>query len=483
MEEEYDPGEVPLSRVLSDRSLEEDRPGFFDLSTSDDIIHRFNELAQESTTSSRIHSPSEDCYLRPEYNCRTHSSTPIVTVTDWTDPSGCCGGDTEERGSPVTSARSSISDLSDIQFSLGDRWNSATPMMGNSKGKEIKSESAIEQDMAYGKPPVLLQTQVRQRRAQELKDKKNFPKRIWDFIRKHCRSSLTPSGFRSLIRCLAGFVVVSILLIIPSTAKWIGPVDVLTCSGLIFFPPNKTLGAQLEASLLGAIFILLAGVYNYAGLACLVAFNTSDHATDYGASLIAAVWLIFATLVLGYLRTKYSRLYTPCVAAQITLFFALFMKMRVTELSFSIVWSINRPLLLAIAITCICSLVIFPRSATGKLADETRTALRLTSELLEDTVKTFLIASSDAKLPEELDVLRGRLRSSLSALNAVGREAMYEVSVGRFAPWDYIWIGSNLTGVGQTLGSMLLLVVKEHDILPKDPHLSLSDPLYRSKTL
>ncbi|KAK9679883.1 hypothetical protein K7432_016127 [Basidiobolus ranarum] len=365
MEKEYDPGEVPLSRVLSDRSLEEDRPGFFDLSTSDDIIHGFNELVQESPTFSRRKSPSEDL---PEDSYRT-PSIPIVTVTDCAGPSHCNGRDTEEGGSPITSARSSISDLSDVQFSLGDRWNSATPTMENSKGKEIKSESAIEQDMAYdGKPPVLLQTQVRQRRAQELKDKKNFPKRIWDFIRKHCRSSLTPSGFRSFMRCLVAFLVVSILMIIPSTAKWIGPVDVLAGTGLMFFPANKTLGAQLEASLLGVIFILITGVYNYAGLACLVAFNTSGHATDYGASLIVAVWLIFATLVLGYLRTKYSRLYTPCVAAQITLFFALFTNMRITNLSFSIVWSVNKPFLLAIVITCISSLVIFPQSATGKLA-------------------------------------------------------------------------------------------------------------------
>ncbi|KAK9764878.1 hypothetical protein K7432_007269 [Basidiobolus ranarum] len=490
---EFDPQDVPLSRMLSNHSAEENRPGFFDLSTSDDIATRMQEYTQvpkqrpknsllnenwPKSTSSRSF-PSTSQYLEPQHSHLAHSTNPIVTVTDWTDPLQA-GKSYEEPDTPLTSARSSVSDSSNIPSSWSNQSNK-----DKHKQMSVCSDSLAEQDMEYdGKPPVLLDSQARSKQPVDIKPKRNFLMRILAYTKESVVNSLTTSAFHSLIRCLFAFVVISLLMIIPSTSRWIGPVNILTCSGLVFFPPIRTLGAQFEASVLGILFIMISCAYSYAALASLVAYNSRDNAQDYGAPLITAAFIIFATLVLGYLRTKYTRLYTPCVAAQVTLFFALFSNLRITELSFLIVWNIHKPLLLAVGITFLCSFFIFPQSATGKLADETQNALNLTSELLENISKTFLVAGDDIKLPEELEVTRLSLRSSLGSLNAVGREAMYELSVDRCAPWDYNWIGSTLTTVGQTLGSMLLLVFKERAILPSDPHApSLSSSLVRNDTL
>ncbi|ORX82626.1 hypothetical protein K493DRAFT_342174 [Basidiobolus meristosporus CBS 931.73] len=432
MGHEHDPHQVPLSRMLSDYSVEEDRPGFFNLSYADDIHTSIDYYASQhfqgngSSSSSKSPTPTTCSgkatlatpYLKPEKNHMTHSTNPMVTVTDWTDP---LRASDEQKPKPETSDE-----------------------IDNKEAARALNSNA-EQNLEEGKPPVFLDSQASNLQPSEANPRDAFVRKLSSFIKKNIRDPMTPKAFRSFAH----------------TAEWIGPVDILTCSGLIFFPPNKTLGAQLEASVLGVIFIMISGAYNYAGLACLAAYNSRENPQAYGAPLITAAFIIFSSLLLGYLRTKYTRLYTPCVAAQITLFFALFLNMRRGNL---------------------------PAKCDGEtgavtFSDETQNALKLTNELLQEVVKTYLFVGNDARPPEDLETTRLLLRNSLGTLNSVGREAMYELSVDRFAPWDYKWIGSTITTVGQILGSMLLLVCKEYSVLPRDPDVAPPGPLHRNETL
>ncbi|KAK9761943.1 hypothetical protein K7432_012766 [Basidiobolus ranarum] len=287
------------------------------------------------------------------------------------------------------------------------------------------------------------------------------------------RRRTTTNMARSILKIFVAFFFASVLCLVHTTAHALGPLNFLTIMTTLFFHPARTIGAQLENTVTGLVAIGLGLGYTYMGLASIASYNSQliDVKQSFGGPLIAAAYLMFGSALISYIRTRFARFYTACIYAHIIILIGLTTNFQVVGLSFTPLLDILYPLLAGCGIVLFVNLTVMPESATKQLANSSTSAFSLSHDLLERCNELFLLRLNPDISAFDLERTRTKLRSAVMGLNRIGKDAQYEVSIGRFAPSDYTYVGEAMTTISQNLGNMLSIAFKGNqlDIFPTRP--------------
>ncbi|ORX94964.1 hypothetical protein K493DRAFT_27351 [Basidiobolus meristosporus CBS 931.73] len=287
------------------------------------------------------------------------------------------------------------------------------------------------------------------------------------------RRKTTTNMARSILKIFVAFFLASILCLMHTTAKALGPLNFLTVMTTLFFHPARTIGAQLENTVTGLVAIGLGLGYTYLGLASIASFNSKliEAKQSFGGPLIASVYLMLGSAFISYVRTRFARFYTACIYAHIIILIGLTTNFQIVTLSFTPLLDILYPLLAGCGIVLFVNLTVMPESATKQLASSSTSAFALTHELLEHCNDLFLMKLDAGMSAFDLERTRTKLRSEIMRLNRISKDAQFEISIGRFAPSDYTYVGEVMTTITQNLGNMLSISFKGNqlDIFPTRP--------------
>jgi len=174
---------------------------------------------------------------------------------------------------------------------------------------------------------------------------------------------LTSRSGIKLCKSFLGFFISYVLCLIPVTKAWLGKYSYIMVVSAIIDHPGRSIGSQIDGAVmttLGTVVGLLWGT-----LATYVATWSSTGDSGYGGLL--ALFFVFFSAVLGWLRCFFLRLYQAILAAGIAICYACLADtfdgigwIRFTQ--YIIPWVLGQ------AVALLVSLLVFPAAGTRSIA-------------------------------------------------------------------------------------------------------------------
>ena len=200
--------------------------------------------------------------------------------------------------------------------------------------------------------------------------KKNHPLSSQRFIPDQLRESkalfksmgTSRAGIR-LLRTFLGVFTTYIICLIPASRDWLGRYNYIMVVSAIFNHPGRAVGGQLEGAIL-TILGTVAGL-GWGSLALYVSTSTNSAQSGYGG--ILATFLVIFTVIIGWVRCDFIRLFQALIAAGIAIFYTC-----LADTSQSVGWKkvfdYGIPWVLGQAVCIVIAVIVFPDAGTRSLA-------------------------------------------------------------------------------------------------------------------
>ncbi|KAJ1972392.1 hypothetical protein H4R35_004699 [Dimargaris xerosporica] len=276
-----------------------------------------------------------------------------------------------------------------------------------------------------------------------------------------------PGSITWMLRCLVTFCIACILVLISPVDQWLGPASYLLVLTAIFLCTAATIGAHLQALVLGYLAIALS--MGYSTLGRFFAEKCNEYQLDhdnYGGRAILGVWLFVGLYAMSLVRVSHRRHFIPSILFSLPLIFTTTLDVDAKSGAFSIVWIYTKPMVFGASVALIVGLGFFPVSALFVLEKQLLKAMCQVLKMLDITTKAFLLKDPTALLSsEEFNAHMSQVRQIITLVKQTMLEAKYEISYSHHQPQDFKGIQATLTQLAQHLGSMTLSVQNEQFLI------------------
>ncbi|KAI0243975.1 hypothetical protein L0F63_004540 [Massospora cicadina] len=290
---------------------------------------------------------------------------------------------------------------------------------------------------------------------------------------KNGRRELAPSAFRHIVKSSIAFFLASLIVIIDPVRDKIGSYAYMAPFITVLFDNTRTIGAQLEISLLTCGFLAIGLVYYLLAFGLFAIYNRGmgniarEGLIIFDGAFIIALFFFLAMFILGWLRARFAKLASPAVLL------SFFLAISMTNLSFGefddpyhqFGWTLA-PALIGLAISLLVNLILWPESASQGLGESLELSLQHAHRSLKLLTSCFLL-DPDSKFVrlQDLEDLHTRSMDAATALVKAGREARYEYTYSVHPPADYRTMIETILSLNQQLSGFNLAVQREHQLL------------------
>ncbi|RUP06764.1 hypothetical protein BC936DRAFT_140264, partial [Jimgerdemannia flammicorona] len=304
--------------------------------------------------------------------------------------------------------------------------------------------------------------------------------RLLDPLIAHIHKTLPQRVQRRLHKVVVAWFLTILVCLIHPIQEWVGPVSYLATTAIVFFHPARTLGAQIEATIMGLLGTLAGMIMSWAGLAASTAYNSAHlEKGDKGGRAILAAFLFVSVFVVTWARGRYprwishhvtiliqSRFFLFGVMSAILTIFTFTKSVDLTTFSTTSILDFARPLFLGAVLSLLVNLILWRESASqglGRALNESLTEIRT---LLDLTTSAFLLDPARLDLPNSaVDDVSARMRQALAKVLTAYGEARYEISYGYARGTDFKDIKKCVSRLTQHLSSLALSLHNEKFLL------------------
>ncbi|KAI2464046.1 hypothetical protein F4781DRAFT_92230 [Annulohypoxylon bovei var. microspora] len=282
---------------------------------------------------------------------------------------------------------------------------------------------------------------------------RNFLPKQWHEVKGVVRRvTTTRSGIR-LLKSFLAFFIAYILCLVPAVQARLGRYSYIMVISTIINHPGRTLGAQVDGTILTIIGTATGLGWGAFGLWVSTASATAR--IGYGGVL--SVFLFIYVFVIACLRSYYIRTYQAVICAGIAIAYTCLAEVSGTEVSWSKLLDYGIPWVLGQAISLLICFTVVPDAGARPLAvalhqafavmldglgltrlESMRTRRRLTqtfvsmSQAYRDLVIDFSITLFD---PKDVLALRNLIQGVIRALLSLNSETIF-IDGPDNAPWN-----------------------------------------------
>jgi hypothetical protein len=204
---------------------------------------------------------------------------------------------------------------------------------------------------------------------------------------------------------------------------------------VLYSHPGRTLGAQLDTTLTGAAGILFAMIYPVINIGVATAYRNASFGSIIGCRIIHSLFLFNGIFFAQYLRHVYPKLHYFSLQFMIIQIFVITRDLNYHTIPFELPLDYGLSLLIGHTISLTVNILIWPETAVdgfGQLLKETVTCSK---DMLQMVTQQFLLDSKTGLLSEnEIPSISSKIRSKVSQLNTIYRDAKYEASYAFIRP-------------------------------------------------
>ncbi|KAI7885834.1 hypothetical protein K492DRAFT_190575 [Lichtheimia hyalospora FSU 10163] len=246
---------------------------------------------------------------------------------------------------------------------------------------------------------------------------------------------------RRVLKCSLAYFLATLFILIKPVANALGPAPFLCATGMLFSHPGRTVGAQVDTTVMACMGILLSVAYGMGG----VAVSAAGHRPYTSILLFCGIFAASA------LRQQWPRFF----------FFSLhFMVLQIfilTAIGPSLILPLKYgiPMLIGCGVSLIVNIVVWPESATdnlGRTIQETMQNCRET--LVALTEQFFLSPTAEPMDQRSIDQLVEKMRKTVTKMRGAYREAKYEISYTYIRPQELLELRKALERVVNHLGAL-----------------------------
>ncbi|BFZ63390.1 hypothetical protein YB2330_004512 [Saitoella coloradoensis] len=195
----------------------------------------------------------------------------------------------------------------------------------------------------------------------------------------------------------------------------------------LFFFPKATIGAQLQATILGLGGMLLGLAWSLFGRGVGAKINSEG---GLGRAVMG-VWLVMGGFGMALVKSLFPRLTAFSMMFLFISIWGLTNEVETTHLTSRDFLDLFWPTLFAALSTLLISVLILPKTATGAYEARLLSTLSTSRTLLSVATNQFFYPSSAEHADtQSLTDLQAKLRSDIDAMSAAYTEARHEIGVG-----------------------------------------------------
>ena len=184
-------------------------------------------------------------------------------------------------------------------------------------------------------------------------------KEVEDFIHQITTSR---AGVK-LLKSFLGVFICYIICLVPASRDWLGRYNYIIAVSAIVNHPGRKLGSQLD----GAILTILGTIAGLSWGSLAIYVSTSDATARNGYGGVLAAFLVFFTMVIGWLRCVFIRFYQAVLCAGFAIFY-----MCLADTSETVGWlkvfEYGIPFVLGQAVCFVVATIVFPDAGSRSLA-------------------------------------------------------------------------------------------------------------------
>ncbi|KAL1914303.1 uncharacterized protein VTP21DRAFT_9041 [Calcarisporiella thermophila] len=268
--------------------------------------------------------------------------------------------------------------------------------------------------------------------------------------------SLTTEKMWHIHKSAVAYTLVSLLTLIAPVAKWLGPFSFMSVLGIVYLNPARTVGAQLEASLLGVFGCVIACIYCMA-IRALTAYVNMNNPGSYAGRWVLAIALFVFVFCVTYARITWARLFAFWLYTTIIAIWALTRDVDETVTNPRDELDLSLPIVCGILITLAVNILVHPEMATQRLGKKLNETLGRCLRVLNYTTAAFLLHPSARNISLETIITEAEaMRIAFGQLSDAYYEARNELSYSCFNPTDIKPIKIRISALIQHLSSMVL---------------------------
>ncbi|KAI1502156.1 hypothetical protein F5X99DRAFT_418069 [Biscogniauxia marginata] len=278
----------------------------------------------------------------------------------------------------------------------------------------------------------------------------NFLPKQWHEVQGVVRRVTTTRAGIKLIKSFLAFFIAYVLCLIPSVRTRLGRYDYIMVISTIINHPGRTLGAQVDGTILTIIGTATGLGWGAFGLWV----STSTVAARLGYGGILASFLFLYIFIISCLRSYYIRTYQLVICAGIAITYTCLAEVSSTQVSWSKLFAYGVPWLLGQAISLFVCSTIAPDAGARPLA----VSLHQTFEVMLDGLTTMGVDNLRR---------RRRLTQAFVGMSQAYRDLVIDFSITLFDPKDILVLRNLIQGVIRALLS-LKTETRMFDSLEKD---------------
>ena len=281
-----------------------------------------------------------------------------------------------------------------------------------------------------------------------IKDMKSWSQRQWQSFGKTAKATATSRTGIQFLKSFLGFFLAYLVCLIPASRIWLGQHNLMLPLSVLINHPGRSVGAQLDGATFMSIGTVLGLLWGCLGQ--VVARSTA--AAREGDGGLIALFLAISTLVLGWARCCFPRLYQAVIASGISVFYmSLSGPTDLVNLdlwpkfsTFIIPWELGQALGLVVCVG------VFPAGGTMPLAlvphhPFSNIKAKLPSESFHRTMSSIGSALGDARCCHSSTTPELGLR--FVEVSQAVRDFTIDSSFSRFTPQEAVLLRNAIQGV------------------------------------
>ncbi|KAI1100918.1 hypothetical protein F4804DRAFT_335760 [Jackrogersella minutella] len=266
---------------------------------------------------------------------------------------------------------------------------------------------------------------------------RNFLPKQWHEVKGVVRRVTTTRAGIRLLKSFLAFFIAYILCLIPRVQARLGRYSYIMVISTILNHPGRTLGAQVDGTVLTIIGTATGLGWGAFGL--WVSTATATARLGYGG--ILAGFLFIYVFLIACLRSYYIRIYQAIICAGIAIVYTCLAEVSGTEVSWSKLLDYGIPWVLGQAISLLICCTVFPDAGARPLAVALHQAFAV---MLDGLGLTSL----------ERIRTRRRLTQTFVSMSQAYRDLVIDFSITLFDPKDVLALRNLIQGVIRALLSL-----------------------------
>ncbi|KAI8145876.1 Fusaric acid resistance protein-like-domain-containing protein [Fennellomyces sp. T-0311] len=226
---------------------------------------------------------------------------------------------------------------------------------------------------------------------------------------------------------------------------------------MLFSHPGRTMGAQVDTTIMAVTGIVLAILYSFAGLAASVSYNVNhDNYSVNPVGLTAnAIFLVCGIFGAQLLRQMWPKFFFFSLHFMIVQIFTFTMGINELEIPYMLPVEYGIALIIGCGVSLVVNLLIWPETAMDGLGRALRDTMISSKDMLDMITKQFFLDPHVELLPfNTIDEAADKMRKNMSKMRTAYKEAKYEISYTRVRPQEMLNIRKSLERIAKHLSAL-----------------------------